>query len=359
MQQGQLMRAMRVSLLLCLLALCLPGARSLAAGVNEAALLNEKPARLLSEYNLFSDGPAQIPVDGVLPYDLVTPLFSDYASKFRFVHVPLGKTAAYADPEVFDFPVGSALIKTFAYPADLRAPQKDVRLIETRLLIRQPDGWKAWAYVWNDDMRDARLKLAGKRLHIETIGLDGGPLEIDYAVPNANQCKGCHALGKTITPIGPAARHLNRDYVYREGVDNQLLAWSKRQILSAAPRPQDAPRAANWQDTSEPIDRRARSYLDINCAHCHRLEGPASNSGLVLTFGESDKRRWGHRKRPVAAGRGSGGYTYDIDPGKATSSILIFRMKSQDPGIMMPELGRSLVHSEAVTMLEAWIDQME
>ena len=218
MQQGQLMRAMRVSLLLCLLALCLPGARSLAAGVNEAALLNEKPARLLSEYNLSLETRGllivdQIPVDGVLPYDLVTPLFSDYASKFRFVHVPLGKTAAYADPEVFDFPVGSALIKTFAYPADLRAPQKDVRLIETRLLIRQPDGWKAWAYVWNDDMRDARLKLAGKRLHIETIGLDGGPLEIDYAVPNANQCKGCHALGKTITPIGPAARHLNRDYV--------------------------------------------------------------------------------------------------------------------------------------------------
>ncbi|MDF1779166.1 MAG: hypothetical protein P1V13_24385 [Rhizobiaceae bacterium] len=71
------------------------------------------------------------------------------------------------------------------------------------------------------------------------------------------------------------------------------------------------------------------------------------------------KRRWGHRKRSVAAGRGSGGYTYDIDPGKATSSILIFRMKSQDHGIMMPELGRSLVHSEAVTMLEAWIDQME
>jgi len=81
--------------------------------------------------------------------------------------------------------------------------------------------------------------------------------------------------------------------------------------------------------------------------------GPASNSGLRR------KRRWGNRKRPVAAGRGSGGYTYDIDPGKATSSILIFRMKSQDPGIMMPELGRSLVHSEAVTMLEAWIDQME
>tara|TARA_R110002126_G_scaffold79509_1_gene197194 strand:- start:216 stop:473 length:258 start_codon:yes stop_codon:yes gene_type:complete len=61
---------------------------------------------------------------------------------------------------------------------------------------------------------------------------------------------------------------------------------------------------------------------------------------------------------PVAVGRGSGGHIYDIDPGKATSSILIFRMKSQDPGIMMPELGRSLVHSEAVTMLEAWTDQL-
>gem|GEM_PF-3897266 len=70
-----------------------------------------------------------------------------------------------------------------------------------------------------------------------------------------------------------------------------------------------------------------------------------SNVPIGIAFIHRIVLRIGIAVRSDAAGRGSGGYTYDIDPGKATSSILIFRMKSLDPGIMMPELGRSLVHS--------------
>ena len=324
--------------------------------VNDAALMAAKPARMLSAYGLFVDPRNQIPNVGVLPYGLVTPLFTDYASKHRFVYIPSGKSAEYREREAFAFPVGTTLIKTFSYPADLRRPDEQTRLIETRLLIRQADGWKAWPYVWNEDMSDARLKIAGKRIPVAVIGKDGSRLAIDYAVPNANQCKGCHALDDAITPIGPNARNLNRDYDYGGAVKNQLKMWTDLELLQGAPDAGDFPSATDWSDKTKPIEMRARSYLDVNCAHCHRKEGPASNSGLFLTAWEDDRTAWGYRKRPVAAGRGSGGLDFDIEPGNADRSILIYRMRSNDPAIMMPELGRSLVHEEAVEMLEEWIN---
>ncbi|GKX33682.1 MAG: hypothetical protein MnENMB40S_13000 [Rhizobiaceae bacterium MnEN-MB40S] len=330
-----------------------------AGSVNDAALLASKPARHLSEYNLFADGLKQTPSEGVVPYDLITPLFTDYASKNRFIYVPEGESAEYVDDDVFRFPVGTTLVKTFSYPADLREPTRDIRLVETRLLIRQDDGWKAFAYVWDEETGDATLKIAGKRLPIDVIDNSGGSISINYAVPNANQCKECHANGDRITPIGPSARNLNHQYGYATGASNQLETWSERGILSGAPSADEAPRAANWNDDALPIDARARSYLDVNCAHCHRLEGAASNSGLFLRSSETDPVKWGLMKRPVAAGRGSGDHKFDIVPGAPEDSILIFRMKSLDPGVMMPELGRSMVHVEAVEMLEEWIAQLD
>ncbi|MCP4318044.1 MAG: hypothetical protein GY789_18990 [Hyphomicrobiales bacterium] len=350
---------MGIRLFITIIVLCMLTTGAFAEPVNDKALVAAKPARLLSLYNFFSDPPAQTPSDGVLPYDLVTPLFSDYASKFRFVYIPAGKSADYRDSGVFEFPVGTALIKTFAYPADLRRSKKAVRLIETRLLIRHETDWKAWPYVWNEDMSDAQLKLAGRRMEIAVTGFDGKPLHIDYAVPNANQCKGCHALDKAVVPIGPTVRNLNHDFNYSGAVKNQLRMWIDLELLAGARDPQDLPAATDWQDISQPLNDRARSYLDVNCAHCHRRQGPASNSGLFLEAWEEDRVAWGYRKRPVAAGRGSGGFEFDIDPGNAEGSILIYRMKSLDPGIMMPELGRSMAHKEAIIMLEEWINGLK
>ncbi|WP_136657298.1 SO2930 family diheme c-type cytochrome [Nitratireductor sp. XY-223] len=350
---------MKVSALLGIALWLTALASARADKVNDAALMAANPPRMLSAYGLFVDPANQIPNVGVLPYDLVTPLFTDYASKYRFVYIPGGKSAEYREREAFAFPVGTTLVKTFAYPGDLRKPNEQIRLIETRLLIRQDAGWKAWAYVWNEDMSDARLRIAGKRLPVSVTHRDGSELAIDYVVPNANQCKGCHALNKELTPIGPNARNLNHDYSYAGAVKNQLRMWVDLELLKGAPDIGGLPRAADWRDESEPLDKRARSYLDVNCAHCHRKEGPASNSGLFLTAWEDDRTAWGYRKRPVAAGRGSGGLEFGIEPGDADRSILIYRMRSNDPAIMMPELGRTLVHEEAVTMLEAWINGLK
>ena len=331
----------------------------LADEVNDAALMALRPARMLSAYGLFSDASRQQPSNGVVAYDLQVPLFTDYAKKYRFVYVPAGSAATYNDTEVFEFPIGSALVKTFAYPENFRSPSAAIRLIETRLLIHQKGGWNAWAYVWNEEQTEATLKVAGKVVPVEFIDKAGAPQSINYIVPNKNQCKGCHSFNRAVTPIGPKARNLNRDFAYASGPANQIISWHDRGLLAGAPSNDSLPTVPAMGDADASVNSRARAYLDVNCAHCHRLEGPGSTSGLFLTYGEKNRTAWGYQKRPVAAGRGSGGMLYDIAPGDADASILHFRMASTDPGIMMPEVGRTMVDTEGLTLIRNWIKQLK
>ncbi|MEX0954346.1 MAG: SO2930 family diheme c-type cytochrome [Rhizobiaceae bacterium] len=329
-----------------------------AYAVSDDAILDKRPPKLLSEFGFFADAKAQKPSEGVVPFALNTPLFSDKALKFRFVHVPDGEAAQYVADEAFEFPVGTALIKSFAFPADFREPDKDIRLIETRVLLRHEDGWQAWTYLWNEDENDAELNIAGAKVPIDTIAEDGSPLAIAYSVPNKNQCKGCHAFNEEITPLGPKARNLNGDFAHVDGTRNQLAYWIDLGILTGAPDVAEISATPDWRDEDADLDTRARAWLDVNCAHCHRREGPASNSGLFLTQGEENRTALGVLKRPVAAGRGSGDREFDIKPGDPDGSILIYRVESTEPGIMMPELGRSLADPEAVDLLREWVSAM-
>lgn len=116
------------------------------------------PAKL-SAWQLFTGKPADLkPNQGVVPYDLNTPLFSDYASKYRFVWMPAGTSATYNPTEAFEFPVGTILSKTFAYP-DAAYPGKR-RLVETRLLVHGTEGWATLPYVWNQAQTEATLDVA-------------------------------------------------------------------------------------------------------------------------------------------------------------------------------------------------------
>ncbi len=329
-----------------------------AHAVSPDAILAAKPPKVLSEFGFFADASKQIPADGVVPYHLATPLFSDFAEKYRFVHVPAGQAAIYDPDEVFAFPVGTALIKTFAFPADLRKPDQDVRLIETRVLLRQDGGWQAWTYLWNMEQTEAELKIAGAKVDVALTGKDGAPLSFTYAVPNKNQCKGCHAMNGQLVPIGPKARNLNVPHAYASGAENQVAHWSAAGVLSGAPDAADVPAVPDFTDAAAPVEARTRAWLDVNCAHCHRPEGPASNSGLYLTWGEARGVALGVGKRPVAAGRGSGGRIYDIDPGHPDNSILLYRVESTEAGVMMPELGRSQADPDAIALLRRWIEEM-
>ena len=272
----------------------------------------------LSDFHFFT---AAAPNAGVQPYALNTPLFSDYAEKDRYLYLPPGTQARFSGDGLPDLPVGAALIKTFHYGATR---------VETRVLLHRASGWVALPYVWQGD--DAVLKRAGTRVALTVEGQ-----AIDYAVPNVNQCKECHTLGDAMTPIGPKARNLSPG------------------MLGVAA---DGVRLPKWGDTTVPVALRARAYLDVNCGHCHNPKGAASNSGLNLTWETTDPTALGIGKHPVAAGRGSGGLEVAIAPGHPERSIMLYRLKSVEPGVAMPELGRATVHKEGVALLENWIAGM-
>jgi uncharacterized repeat protein (TIGR03806 family) len=319
-----------------------------------------KPFERLSQYGLFvGDAASQEPVAGVIPYDLNSALFSDYAAKYRFVKLPPGMHANYREDDVFEFPVGTVIAKTFAYHRDARDPSQGRRLIETRILKRDPDGWVGLPYIWDAAQTDAVLDVAGDTVDVTWVHTDGRSRTNNYIIPNANQCKGCHKAGESMLPIGPKARHLNREFAYAEGTENQLDHWSRAGALAGAPASALAPRLAVWDDPkSGSLEERARAWLEINCAHCHSPDGPARNSGLDLLASQKNPTAFGILKPPVAAGLGSGGLQYDIVPGKPDQSILAYRIASTHPGVMMPELGKRLVHADGVALIRAWIAAM-
>lgn len=312
-------------------------ARATPAGsVDEAAIAADSMPRTLSEFGFFADGPGQVPARGVVPYRLNTPLYSDGADKLRFVYVPAGKTAMAGDEGLIEYPVGTALIKTFAFTENGKR-----RLIETRLLLHRAEGWVALPYLWNAEQTEATLAIAGARVPVTTASDEA----IDYRVPNKNQCKECHGLNGAVVPIGPKARNLALDW---------LQAQVKAGTLDDMPKV--AAHLPLWEDrASASPEAAARAYLDVNCAHCHRPGAGASNSGLDLRWEQADPAALGIMKRPVAAGRGAGHLLFDVVPGKPDESILVHRMRSLEGGVAMPELGKSTVDREGVGAVERWI----
>ncbi|MFZ9981003.1 MAG: SO2930 family diheme c-type cytochrome [Cyclobacteriaceae bacterium] len=309
-----------------------PAERAAASGDHEK----------LSSYGFFSGILKDLnPSKGVIPYDINAPLFSDYASKKRFIFLPEGKKIKYSQDDVFDFPDRSVLIKNFYYPQDAG------RIIETRLLIKEAGDWKALPYIWNDEQTEAFLEPGGGEKTVNAGALGN----IRYHIPNQTQCKNCHARGDRMMPVGPTARQLNKN--------NQLQDWKALNIIEGLPADHQIPKLTAFEDESAAVDLRARSWLEANCAHCHRSDGPAKTSGLHLLASVTDPLKLGIGKAPVAAGKGSGGKKYDIIPGSPEESILYFRIVSNDPGIMMPELGRSVVHEEGARLISQWIKEMK
>ncbi|WP_299191719.1 SO2930 family diheme c-type cytochrome [uncultured Erythrobacter sp.] len=307
--------------------------------VHDGAVLESGFPRTLDEFQFFQDSNARTPTPGVIPYELNTPLYSDGADKLRFLYVPEGARIGTDGDGLLQFPVGSAIIKTFAF-----GEGDEQRYIETRVLLHRADGWIALPYRWNDEQSEARLALAGGRLPITTA--DGE--EISYRIPNKNQCKSCHGLDDAVVPIGPKARNLS---------PTLLAQLVERGQLDHAPEVSRI--MPVWGDAEASTDALARAYLDVNCAHCHRPGAGASNSGLDLRWEQDDAFAIGVRKPPVAAGRGAGGFLVSIAPGDPDQSILVHRMNSTEPGVAMPELGRSTVDGEAVELMRDWIREMD
>ena len=314
----------------------------------------------LSQFGFFKEPlNLQNPADGVIPYSVASSLFSDYAEKLRFIKVPNGQKLTTNSDGSFNYPKGSVLIKTFYYPDNFNEPEKNRRIIETRLLIKTKTDWVALPYVWNNEQTDAVLEIAGDRLPVNWIDKNNNHIEIEYSVPNMNQCKGCHVHHNEFKPLGPKLKNINFNYHYNDGAFNQMDKWIALGLLEASPLFTELPKSINYNDPqSGSVEKRARAWLDVNCANCHQLGGPAESSGLFLESEQLNRRKLGVMKPPIAAGRGAGNHKYTIVPGHPDKSIMVYRIDSTDPGIMMPELGRKLVHQEGLDLIRQWIEEM-
>ena len=317
--------------------------------------LDDIPYQTLSEYNFFTgDMKALEPVPGVLPYDLNSPLFSDYAHKKRFVWMPDGTIASYNnDHTPLDFPIGAVLIKNFFY--DNVQPENTTKIIETRLMFVTEDGWGFAKYVWNEDQTEATFSNDGSFVDIEWIE-NGVTNSVNYRIPSQNECFSCHNKFGTPVPIGPKPQNLNKDYNYVDGTSNQLSKWVEVGYLESG-FPTSIVSTVNWEDTSHPLELRVRSYLDINCAHCHSEESYCEYRPLRLAFNENENDV--NKGVCVTPDTQISPYTHIIASGEIDKSLLHFRISSIEEQFRMPLLGRTLQHTEGVRLIEEWINSLE
>lgn len=313
--------------------------------------LTQVPYEKLSDYNFFiGEMKNQIPTSSVLPYEPISTLFTDYALKKRFVWMPDGSVSTYeSDGEILNLPVGAALVKTFYY--DNVQPSGDTRIIETRIMIRKSSGWIFAEYVWNDEQTEAFLDMNGSYTSI-SWDQDGTPKSTNYRIPSETECLVCHKLNDQPIPIGIKPQSLNFKLPGEE--KTQLQKWVSVGYLENNV-PNNIVSAVDYHDASKSVDLRLRSYLDINCAHCHQEGKHCDYRPMRLAFSET--------VNPVNMGLCvepeefiNTALINIITPANKDRSMMHFRMLSTDENVRMPLLGRSIVHEEGLQLMEDWIN---
>jgi len=319
--------------------------------------LEAMPYATLSEYNFF-DGLMvdQNPVYGVLPYAPITPLFSDYAAKRRFIWMPDGSQANYvSDHELINMPVGTILIKTFSYN-DVQ-PSGGEMILETRVMIKKQTEWAFANYLWNETQDEADYSLDGAFKEVSWLQ-NGVEKNINYRIPSQSECFTCHKSVDVNIPIGVRAQNLNSNYDFSDGTQNQLQKWVEMGYLEDN-LPGTINTVVDYTDASQSLDLRVRSYLDINCANCHSDGGHCDYRPLRLAFNESgDPNNIGICVDPDTPVVGFEDARV-VDPGNIENSILHFRMSTVAEEYRMPLIGRKLQHEEGVALIEEWINSLD
>jgi uncharacterized repeat protein (TIGR03806 family) len=331
----------------------------------------------LSETGLFASTKDHTPADGLIPYSVNAELWSDGASKDRFLALP-GKSQIEFETEVYPqpapgappgwrFPPDTVLVKTFSIEMEKGNPASKRRL-ETRLLHFKPmpgtdevggQFWRGYTYVWNDEQTDAELLDAAgldRKLTIIDPAAEGGKREQVWRFPSRSECTMCHTFSAKYA-LGVDTRQMNKDHDYGGVVANQLATLDHLGVFKQGlPKPLgEHPRLADYHDEALPLADRARSYLHANCAHCHRKWGGGNADFQLLHTLPLDETG------TVLAPPGQG--TFDLDdpkiliPGDAKRSLIWHRMQITGLG-RMPHIASNVVDDEAVKLIAEWIEQL-
>jgi hypothetical protein len=327
---------------------------SVLAGTPTATLAQAVPPlpQHLRDTGLFTEGSTSEISSGVLAFSPQYPLWSDGATKRRWIALPSGTSIDAAQPDAWDFPRGTRLWKEFSAG----------RRMETRFIERLQDGsWRYATYVWNETGTDAMLAPADG---IATLTRPGGGR---YAIPSEADCRACHE-GAPVPVLGFSALQLSADRdplaphaESSDGVDLRSLAargWLRNLPARMLEEP---PRIA----AASPVERAALGYLHGNCGHCHSKPDDAGASvpvGVVLAQSASEPNSVSAVLRSLvgASSRfrapGTQHTMQLVTPGASQASLLAFRMRSRDPRVQMPPLGTDVPDSEALALIERWID---
>jgi uncharacterized repeat protein (TIGR03806 family) len=318
--------------------------------------LAQVPYANLSDYKFFEgEMKNQVPSIGVLPYKPLSELFTDYALKKRFVWMPKGVKASYtAEGEVFNFPTGAVLIKNFYY--NNVQPGNVTRIIETRVMIKKESGWIFAEYVWNDQQTEATLQMDGSFKPISWIDTNGLTQSTNYRIPSGVECLICHKTVSNPVPIGTKPQSLNNDYPFSDGMKNQLTKWIEEGYLEAN-IPSEIESVVDYKDVSKPLDLRVRSYVDINCAHCHRSNSHCDYRPMRFAFSESSNPQNMGICVPPDENINSV-LSYIVTPSNTERSVMHFRMNTTSEEIRMPIVGRTMIHQEGVDLIEQWINSL-
>ncbi|HUQ00848.1 MAG TPA: hypothetical protein VM261_00075 [Kofleriaceae bacterium] len=252
-----------------------------------------------------------IDADGVLPFAPQYPLWTDGATKRRWIWLPPGTSIDASDPDAWVFPAGTKLWKEFAFGA---------RVVETRLAERLTDGtWRYAAYVWTADGSDAVVAPHGASIELPELGAGRR-----HDVPSAGDCLLCHDTSPDRTPI---------------------LGFSAVQLGAA--------RIA----ARTPTEAAALGYLHANCGHCHDATGELAELGLDLRADAVHTTVGRASRAPLPADVTAA--RLRVIPGDPSHSVLLGRMASRAPQHQMPPLGTRVVDDEAVALVGRWITELE
>jgi uncharacterized repeat protein (TIGR03806 family) len=315
---------------------------------------------LLSQTGAFEDVRSLTPSRSLLPYDLNVPFWSDGALKRRWISVPNAEggesaTVYFSPTGEWQFPPGTVFVKHFELPLD-ESHRERTRRLETRLLVCAASGGVYGAsYRWRADHSDAELVKTSVLAPVE-IGASSGVRTQNWFFPGPEECGKCH-VPSAGGVLGVNTRQLNRNFSYPDGqTDNQLRRWSRLGLLNPAAQEAELlrlPKLARPDDHSRSVEERARSWLDANCAYCHRSGGAVTDFDARYETPLAQQKLLG---APVRINLGIDGAAM-ISPNDVWRSMVLHRTAALD-GRKMPPLAHEMVDPQGVALLAAWIKSL-
>ena len=314
----------------------------------------------LSQTGAFKDVRSLVPSDALIPYELNVPFWSDGAVKQRWISLPStdqGRTIQirFSAAGEWSFPPGTVFVKHFESPASAAHPQPT--RLETRLLIcDEMGGVYGVSYRWRADQSDADLVTESTLARIESRNPASSPPRTWY-FPGPADCRVCHTPTAGLV-LGVKMRQLNRDLLYpaTRRTENQLIAWHRLGLFNPPFREADLPtfgKLVPADDPRAPLDTRARSYLDANCAHCHR---PGGAAGQFDARFDTPLPHQNLIEGPVLINLGMDRARV-IAPKDVNRSILLARVNTLEQ-TKMPPLAHEVIDTAGVELLSQWINSL-